>query len=261
MNVYTKRNQVNLHWSIICKKKSAPLKRQNFGDVLGIPIYEYMTTYYQLDKEKKLEKPKHLYTIGSIIFFGYQDAVIWGSGILREESKLSLKSKRKLDIRCVRGPLTKERLQKDGYDVSECVLGDPGVLLPLLYQPIEYREKREYSVIFHFSSKERHKNQIEVLTSDWKRTVNDIYNSNLIISSSLHGIIIAEAYGIPAIWLNAAPTESDFKYMDYYYSTERKEIPVCASIEDALCRPIPKLPDLTELQNNLIRSFPIDLWK
>ena len=44
-------------------------------------------------------------------------------------------------------------------------------------------------------------NQIDILTNDWKK-INQIYNSKLIISSSLHGIILAVAYGIPAILLN-----------------------------------------------------------
>ena len=35
-----------------------------------------------------------------------------------------------------------------------------------------------------------------------RQAIDEIYNSKLIISSTLHGIILAEAYGIPAIMLD-----------------------------------------------------------
>ena len=51
----------------------------------------------------------------------------------------------------------------------------------------------------------------------------------LVISSSLHGLIFAEAFGIPARWLaprdvahlkhSSYVTEGWFKYVDYYAST------------------------------------------
>ena len=43
-----------------------------------------------------------------------------------------------------------------------------------------------------------------------------------------------------------------FKYNDYYYSTGRTDYPIAASIEDALKMPLPKVPDLSCLQNNLL---------
>ena len=43
---------------------------------------------------------------------------------------------------------------------------------------------------------------IDVKTSDYRKFITEICQSKLIISSSLHGIILAESYGIPAIFLN-----------------------------------------------------------
>ena len=47
------------------------------------------------------------------------------------------------------------------------------------------------------------------------------------VSSSLHGIVIAEAYGVPAV-LVASSTEPVFKYEDYYAGTGR-ELPAPAA--------------------------------
>ena len=43
--------------------------------------------------------------------------------------------------------------------------------------------------------------------------------AKLVISSSLHGIILAETYGIPAILLMDKVTNNMFKYNNYYYNS------------------------------------------
>lgn len=270
VNYLAKRNRINLNWAALAEKKfgcfiwKKKCEEQNLGDYLAVPIFEYMTKRFGLDPNKKVKKTIHLYTIGSLILLGYQDAVVWGSGILQEEPK-GFKWKRskcrKLDIRCVRGPETMRRLQENDYDVSKCLIGDPGVLMPLIYQP-KGGEKKEYSVILHMSvNEENTENKINILTADWQDTIDQIYNSRLVISSSLHGIILAEAYGVPAILLDKLEFADRFKYDDYYYSTGRYEYPVCHSIEEALNIPIPEVPDLSRLQQNLLNSFPVDLWQ
>lgn len=268
LNVPAKRNRINLNWAPVCKVKYGGLnwrvdtEQQNFGDYLAVVIYKYMLDRYHLDMEMKRRRTIHLYTLGSILLLGHQDAVVWGSGILLNDvdGLIWRRSRyRKLDIRCVRGPETKRRLNENGYDTDRCLFGDPGVLLPLIYTPVE-KEKRQYSVMLHMSKKVKVNNQINILTSDWKTTIDEIYNSKLVISSSLHGIIIAEAYGIPAILLNELEFNDLFKYNDYYYSTGRYEYPICNSIEEALRLPVPKVPDLSDLQHNLLKSFPVDLW-
>ena len=269
INFKAKNKRVNLNWAPICVKKfkfitwKSDSKKQNLGDYLAIPIFEYMVNKNHIDSNKKISETKHLYTIGSIILLGHQNATIWGSGILFSEPKNFIWKRnkyRELDIRCVRGPETLRRLTENGYDTSKCVMGDPGVLLPLIYKPTTFAQKKEYSVIIHMSKDFDVQNKIDILTDNWQTTIDEIYNSKLIISSSLHGIILAESYGIPAILLDKFEFNDLFKYNDYYYSTGRYEYPVCRTIEEALNTPPAPLPDLSKLQENLINSFPIDLW-
>jgi len=271
INFRTRRNRVNLHWAPVCEKKFGTFvwkkntDYQNLGDMLAVPIYDYMLSKNNLDRNQKVGKTKHLYTIGSLIMIAYQDATIWGSGILMEEPEglIWKRSKtRKLDIRCVRGPRTKKRLEENGYDVSGCLMGDPGVLMPLIYKP-EERKKKDYVVIRHMSDDacSSSLNEVNIITNDWKETINQIYNSKLVISSSLHGLIIAEAYGIPAIMLDKTEFGDHFKYEDYYMSTGRTTIPSYPTLEQALSAPVPTVPDVSELQNNLLKTFPIDLWE
>lgn len=45
-----------------------------------------------------------------------------------------------------------------------------------------------------------------------------------VYSSSLHGIILAEAYGVPAVMFRSYDKSVDFKYLDYYASTGRYDV-------------------------------------
>lgn len=101
---------------------------------------------------------------------------------------------------------------------------------------------------------------ISMNTDDYKGVIDKIVQSRLIISSSLHGVILADAYGVPSVWYRGLIESVDFKYKDYYASTGRwiEMIPTC--IEEAMeIEPLP-LPDLRPLQKGLIESFPYDLW-
>jgi pyruvyltransferase len=275
-----RKNRINLNWAPVTKTNFLGLvmldktDRQNLGDYLAMPIYDYMLEINNLDRNKKVKKTIHLYTIGSILLIGHQDATIWGSGILMGEPEGFIWNRnkyRKLDVRCVRGPLTKKRLEENGIDVSSCKFGDPGVLMPLIYQPKVIKEN-EYGVILHMSSADsmRHEaeyekhgaHMIDILTDDYKKTIDEICKCKLVISNSLHGIILAESYGIPAILLRKFEFD-DFKYKDYYLSTGRSfESIACAdSIDEALSMRAPEVPDISELQNNLLSTFPVDLWE
>lgn len=155
INYPAKKNRVNLNWSPICKstkiglyKKDNDTEKQNLGDYLAIPIFEFMTQKNGINPDMKIDKTVHLYTIGSLVLLGHQDAAIWGSGILYSEPEGLIWKRnkyRKLDIRCVRGPETLRRLEENGYDVSNCKMGDPCLLMPLIYTPTEYIQKRIFS--------------------------------------------------------------------------------------------------------------------
>lgn len=80
--------------------------------------------------------------------------------------------------------------------------------------------------------------------------------SKLVVGSSLHAIVIAESFGVPAR-LVASGSESLFEYQDHYEGTGRPDFQVAPTIEDAMWMggenfdwdPVP-----------LVNAFPIDLW-
>ena len=254
----TRKKEVNLHWYSMCREDGL----ENLGDYLSTIVYNYMLERKEIDPYTKVSATKHLYGIGSIIFFGFQKATIWGSGCLLSPKSLKSKHARKLplDIRSVRGPATKAILESGGYSCPE-IYGDPAIIMPLIYMPTSHEIKKEYSVILHKSANESVENQIDIITCDYKSFIDEIVSSKKVISSSLHGIILAETYGVPAILLADSREDfSLFKYNDYYYSTGRYEYPVAKTIQEAITLEPPCIPDFTKMRQNIINAFPYDLW-
>ena len=70
-------------------------------------------------------------------------------------------------------------------------------------------------------------------TQPWYEVIEKILDSKFVISSSLHGIIIAEAFGIPARLLKITDKEPLFKYADYYYGTGRFDFQAATSVAQA----------------------------
>ncbi len=85
-----------------------------------------------------------------------------------------------------------------------------------------------------------------------------ILNSKFVISSSLHGIIIAEAYGIPARLLRITENEPLLKYQDYYIGTNRPNFKFALSVEEAL-KMGGEPPFECDLEK-LYEAFPREFW-
>jgi pyruvyltransferase len=226
-----------------------------------------------IKKDAYVKEKKHLFTVGSMILGSdrkgnYQNATIWGSGVISiptaRAAFFQRLSRRKLDIRAVRGPLTKEILERFGHKCPE-VYGDPAILMPLIYQP-KVEKRYPYSVVLQFyrecKFREEHPNEhmVSMNTNDYKTVIDEIVASNVVYTSSLHGIILAEAYGVPAVFFRGLKKKIDFKYLDYYFSTGRRDIVIAETFEEALkMKPLP-LPDFSKLRQGLLDSFPYDLW-
>lgn len=271
VNNPTVDNRVNLHFwdSRIEIGEQCPY---NLGDNLSETIVSWMLEKRGLSLNTSINKTKHLYAIGSIITMGYQNATIWGSGILEPLSRVrrffNSAECRHLDIRAVRGPKTRKVLQSIGHNCP-AVYGDPALLLPLLYQTneVDLDKKLEYFIIPHFSKEMEYAEKYgrsfigSMITNDYSNLINQISTSNKVISGSLHGIILSEAYGIPAIFLRDRAAYKDFKYEDYYQSTGRDNFTYATTIEEAIdMEPMPLPTNIKELQDGLLASFPYDLW-
>lgn len=230
----------------------------NFGDDLSRVIVEkildHEVTYQPLSSHKK-----NLLAAGSILHYAKNKDVIWGSGF-RENPLLENRFDH-LDVRAVRGPRTREFLLQMGINCPE-VYGDPAILMGHLFSEFK-KEEPIYDYIIIPNIGEIHcfigyKNVV-LPTSPWDEIVKMMMQSKLVISSSLHGIIVAESFGVQARLLKMTWIEPLLKYQDYYESTGRPNFKYATSVQEAL-KMQGEEAGYIDIEP-LIKSFPWDYFK
>lgn len=101
---------------------------------------------------------------------------------------------------------------------------------------------------------------LDIRTKDYQRFIDSLCKLEKVFLSSLRGIILAESYGIPAIFLCKDREVEMLKYYDWYYSTGRKNVKMANTIKEALSMEPMELPNLSLMRERLIEVFPYDLW-
>jgi hypothetical protein len=192
----------------------------NVGDALNVYLAKKITGETPVFVQTSHDTHRKFMACGSILNHADKDTVVWGAGIANADDVIDPRC----DIRAVRGPLTADRCKlQAGIDCK--VYGDPALLMPMFYNP-ERMEHHKVGVIPHYI------NQSEVfdtLPDGWKfinvfddieTIVRQIKGCKKILSSSLHGLILAHAYGVPALWFEGMyPLGGDgTKFYDYFAS-------------------------------------------
>lgn len=260
------KNKVNINAWVELNRDS-----QNIGDWLSIIVVNEMAKFYNIDVDKTVSKTKHLYAVGSQLL-GYQDATVWGGGFLNDPRKARTfgvysflhKHYHRTDVRAVRGPISKSIFDSIGIPCPE-VYGDPAILMPRFYKP-KVSDVKSYTIVPHYNEWKKYQSEENMLftfTNDYKKFIDTLCSSEKVISSSLHGIILAESYGIPAVMIQNETNSNILKYRDYYQSTGRNEFKIAKTIEEALDfnQPLPDKNRFKEMQDKLIEAFPVDLWE
>jgi len=182
----------------------------NFGDVLGPALFEHYT-----GKKAVWEKPENssLVIIGSIMEHLPEPytGTVAGIGIGNKRTRADLSQ---ANVLALRGNLTLKRTVTNGIPL----LADPGLLatdLLIERPPVEYK----FGVIAHHADR-----SLEVppgaLNIDIKSPISQVITEaaqcSYIITSSLHGLILADALGIPRMWKTFSRVQgAGFKFKDY----------------------------------------------
>ena len=211
-------------WSSVTYEHKAA---ENYGDVLSPYIVAQLSgrevAFYDAPNKKKFwQRKPYLMAIGSIMSHTQTKALVWGSGIISRDDHFS-----EAQFLAVRGPLSRKRILELGYSCPE-KYGDPALLLPQLYTPT-VEKTHAIGFIPHYvdypAVRQQYQDQsdckvIDLITKDHQATTRQILSCERIISSSLHGVIVAQAYGIPAIWVRFSDKLSgdNVKFFDYFES-------------------------------------------
>lgn len=201
--------------------------RENYGDLIGAYLVEKISnkrvvwTHPKRRYVRDLFQPIYL-TAGSILAHVNSKCIVWGSGIIQSDQQV-----KRAKFLAVRGPQTRRVLMSQGYDVPE-VYGDPALLLSRYYTP-KVKKNYKLGIVPHYSDYEFVKGMQEKddrvlvidLMTDCIETTTDLFlQCERIVSSSLHGVIIAHAYQIPAVWVEFSNKlfGDGIKFQDYFES-------------------------------------------
>ena len=151
------------------------------------------------------------------------NSYIWGTGMLKEVAVLKGKPKK---IYAVRGTETRKIMLKNGIDCPENYC-DPCYLLKKTH-PKKIEKKYELGCIPHFvdersefiSSLISKKVKIINVKGNIDKVIEETKSCKNIISSSLHGVILADTFNIPRLPIKISDKVwgGDFKFLDYGYS-------------------------------------------
>lgn len=207
--------------------------KNNLGDDLNFYVLGAISGKKVFSAPNLLIKCSNILFIGSILQkYINTKSIIWGAGTI-DEKTYSVSCP--YIVRAVRGPLTRQWLIKHNIDCPN-VYSDPALLLPLIYRP-NVKKKYKYGIIPHYVDWGAHEVKFlcDVL-SDFSITlinmakyksceavIDTINECEYVISSSLHGIIISDAYKIPNIWVefSSKVDGNGFKFRDYFLSVNR----------------------------------------
>ena len=185
----------------------------NFGDLLTGPILNY----FNIDFEYVADQSYDMLVAGSIARHAKPGTIMLGSGFMSLDDPVENTA----DWKFVRGPISQRKLREVGIDVP--AYGDPAILLPIFVN--ESIKKHDVGIVPHWTHYDHIKNMYpsENVITVWAENpldvVKRITECRIIISSSLHGIIIANAYNIPAAWVEYGKMSGDrTKFKDYYES-------------------------------------------
>lgn len=178
---------------------------------------------------------KNIIAVGSVISDGNTKSFIWGSGFMNKTDGFKGGT-----TFAVRGKLTAEKLCQMGH--PDCAtFGDPALLLPIVI-PASGLKRYKLGIIPHYTEtlhfNELYGEQYKIIdlnTKDIGKVIEEINNCEYVLSTSLHGVIVAHAYDIPALWIKKGDIHTDgFKFHDYFSSVDIKGYDGFENIADIL---------------------------
>lgn len=254
---------LKLYWSTALKEG-----KKNFGDWLSPKICECLS-----GRKIILETPARcdLMAVGSILqkaknyWFG-RSINVWGSGFIEAHAPVTSKH----HYHALRGQLSARQLFKQ----NDPVYGDPGLLANLLVSKISSQKQYCIGIVPHYKEQDNsfvrsfierypHVKLISVF-EETETFIKNIAACDIVLSSSLHGLVVADSLKIPNAWIKLSnDVRGDgFKFQDYYSAFDLYDIKPFSFDDNTKKEDLIALVEtyhrsnLEEIKQNLINSFP-----
>jgi len=225
----------------------------NFGDKLNQVIIKEVFGY---DTRRRLFLTANMSAIGSglgrfslsnnpfiacaqlICGLLFPNVIIWGTGFISYSHQNSFFYRRKMQFYALRGVLSKRKVEEILCRTIHVSLGDPGILSSFLISNV--KKKYNVGIIAHYKEQDDpifvellkfYKNAVFIdVKQDPINVITQISECNCILSSSLHGLIVADSFNIPNLHIVVTNKllGDGFKFDDYYsaYGLVHKKIDI-----------------------------------
>lgn len=175
----------------------------------------------------------HLLAVGSTMEWAQPTSIVWGTGVIHPSKGVGGAIRE--NIYAVRGELTRRCLHDHGIYTS-APAGDPAFLLPRILPLSPVVASSRLGVVPHYADRHHpffvdlvqngQAKYLDVRTGDIRRFMESMSSCEAIVSSSLHGLIFAEALGIPNLWVEVsqAVQGGGFKFSDWFSTCSNPQI-------------------------------------
>jgi succinoglycan biosynthesis protein ExoV len=190
----------------------------NFGDDLNLWLWDFLIPGF-----REVHTETLLVGVGTVLnrvlLPEGRHKLVLGSGF-GYGSLPDMSDKSEWDIRCVRGPLT---AQKVGIDPKLGII-DPAVMVAEMPEFKNLPKKHKKSFVPHWESAAAGiwpvicgivgLHYIDP-RGDAKEVIRDIAQSELIVAESMHGAILADAFRVPWVAVTTSSSINSFKWSDW----------------------------------------------
>lgn len=245
------------------------LRVKNAGDRLNANIVSAVSkrnTYYVRDKTKPVLLPS-----GSILGSARENTRVWGAGLMHPE--LGLGAAKPENISLLRGKKSYAALRESGVQLKDIPLGDPLFLAPKLFGVTRSDTVRHrVGIMAHYADRQtkhiqtllKHADVVDLnVHDDPLHLLKQMARCDHVLSSCLHGIILADALNIPSRWIQTGTkfAGNGFEFSDWFsLCREPQNTPWKLATGDALENIIAdcqcNMPDIAAA--DIAASFPHD---
>lgn len=235
-----------------------------------------------------------LMAVGSLWRMVKSNDHLWGTGVAyngtvqdrcQPKPRHLFRKVENITVYSSRGPLSAEQIRKYCEPYKNAGLptiegaGDAGFLVPFLFPELDLNniktnkgDKKKICFVPHKKDEKNNAWKSHQLNSTpkllkvnrgWVNMTQSLQSCDVVISSSLHGIILAEAMGIPSKRMRLSANPGDFKFSDFYMSFRGTEPESLAKIDSASINAIPKSLSYSERDTyakRVIKTFPLHLF-
>lgn len=202
--------------------------RPNFGDDINPGFFRRLAGLST--RFAAYRSQPHVLGAGSILEHAGRVSVVCGAGFLRPPARPMAMPARLVSVR---GELSRRAFPQAG----DVLLGDPLVLVSEFVS--RQQPQHRFGLVPHVLSMDRWRawnsprlRIIDPAASPWS-VIREIADCEVVLSQSLHGLIVADALGIPNVWV--APSDDmaggRFKFDDYFSTLDAAKTPVPETAE------------------------------